>query len=301
MGDTDGICGIIYVALRESTSDFGHTLTEIPFSSRLFGNRNPEMVLNLMIGDILMFTQAGYFDPNHMCDRSCFQCLEDGYYIHGEEYIGDGTEGSNPGGGGNDGNEGGDGGEEDGGGEPVSPENPKSNKELMDKTKFVKYYETNDCLTVAKEILKNYGLSNYGSSAAVIQVMKLDANDIIKYNYENYQSLINCIDRHINNNRPIIVGICVAQYTPTENHDRVTNHFVVVTGRGYDSEFQMYYYTYMETGTNDIDLGCNADKNRLYYDPDMDLYDTSNYNDEQMQVTHVRPNDGNTTGTTSQF
>lgn len=73
--------------------------------------------------------------------------------------------------------------------------------------------------------------------------------------------------RHINAGRPIIVGIFYDPTFNTTNADGLTNHFVVITGRGYDANAGQYYYTYMETGAMNPSDGCNTDVNRLYVDP----------------------------------
>lgn len=78
-------------------------------------------------------------------------------------------------------------------------------------------------------------------------------------------------------------------------NEGTTDHFVVVTGRGYDYDLGLYYYIYMETGVSELSEGCDATQNRLYWDPvSNEFYDPSNYNGERVDVTQVRPNDGRT-------
>lgn len=52
-------------------------------------------------------------------------------------------------------------------------------------------------------------------------------------------------------------------------NEGATDHWIVITGRGYDENQKMYYYTYMETGysTGQVDKACDTTNNRLYYDP----------------------------------
>jgi hypothetical protein len=102
--------------------------------------------------------------------------------------------------------------------------------------------------------------------------------------------------------RPIIVGTSY-ESGHTGNNDATTDHFIVITERGYDANRGMYYYIYMETGSSDVVEACNATTNRLYYDDENYTFCQEDYtaNHETMHVTHVRPNDGNTEGTISQL
>ena len=112
---------------------------------------------------------------------------------------------------------------------------------------------------------------------------------------------MDCIDRHLEAGRPIIVGV---------NHsinkginEKTTDHFVVITGRGYDESLQTHYYTYIETARGPARAveACDAQKNRIYYTtPPPLLQDNNTYLGEdpkRYQITQVRPNDGNTIGT----
>ena len=102
--------------------------------------------------------------------------------------------------------------------------------------------------------------------------------------------------------RPIIVGTSY-ESGHTGNNDATTDHFIVITGRGYDANRGIYYYIYMETGSSVVDKACDAAKNRLYYDDENYTFCQENYRNmyPAMHVTHVRPNDGNTEGTISQL
>lgn len=172
----------------------------------------------------------------------------------------------------------------------------RSDKELCDPEKFVGYGTSQDCYTGCEQILRNYGLTNYGSSTAVFQLLDKDSN---KSGLMLYEKAIDCIDRHLNYNRPIIVGIDYE--VGSGNHDGITDHFVVITGRGYDSSTNLYYYTYMETGVTGNE-GYDTYTNRLISNPSTkDFYDSNPKIGPRYDVTHVRPNDGDTKGTTSQL
>ena len=81
------------------------------------------------------------------------------------------------------------------------------------------------------------------------------------------------------------------------NDDHVTDHFIVITGRGYDQNVGQYYYIYMETGRYQAHAneGCDTMTNRLYYDPTALTFQdpiAGAYNTLIYDVSQVRPNDG---------
>ena len=171
------------------------------------------------------------------------------------------------------------------------------NVELMNEDNFVGYDISDDCMAGCKLIMDKYGVP-YGSSAHVYQLLAKENNTTVYYDKENYKTIyqqaIDCINRHLDNNRPIIVGVDYKQGSP--NHDGITDHWIVVTGRGYDEDKQMYYYTYMDTGRYQISAAgaCDTKENRLYYDDkNYTFRDSESYHtDKPYDVTQVRPNDG---------
>ena len=121
--------------------------------------------------------------------------------------------------------------------------------ELMNKDNFVGYDISKDCMVGCRAIMENYGVAP-GSSNNVYQLLIEKDGDLVYYDVENYQTIydnaIACINRHLDADRPIIVGV---NHSPNKgDNEGATDHWVVITGRGYDSEQQQYYYTYMDTG-----------------------------------------------------
>lgn len=113
-----------------------------------------------------------------------------------------------------------------------------------------------------------------------------------------YKNAINALDTHLENGRPIIVGV---DHTPKRGiNDGTIDHWVLVTGRGYDEAKGQYYYTYVETGVNFSNVGVNNNDNRFYYNESQQtLIDNTVKlgSNHQYTVTEVRPNDGNYAGT----
>ncbi|MCF0191233.1 MAG: hypothetical protein HUJ96_08230 [Marinilabiliaceae bacterium] len=85
-------------------------------------------------------------------------------------------------------------------------------------------------------------------------------------------------------------------------NDGVTDHFVVITGRGFDEVDKAYYYTYVETGRSNPDIATDPEENRFYYNEFLDQWvdDDTYRRGVQYIMTQVRPNDGETSNTTPQ-
>lgn len=196
----------------------------------------------------------------------------------------------------------------DGSGEVDPQEKPEEEVsrdpvELKDRKKFVGY-DGSECLELAKRTLKNYGITNYGSSANVFRLVEEKDGKLVQWGafpYQNYENAIECIDKHLNANRPIIVGV---DYLPKQGvNEGTTDHFVVITGRGYDSEVGKYYYTFMDNATSNVEKGC-SDTNRFYYTEGNNLSGKSKIFEgtgKIFTVSQVRPNDGNKYDTTTAY
>lgn len=80
----------------------------------------------------------------------------------------------------------------------------------------------------------------------------------------NAKAAVDIINNHLDANRPLKVGV---DYRVGGNKsDHLTDHWIVVNGRGYDSERQLSYFIYIETGRSK-NMGASAvGDNRLYYD-----------------------------------
>ena len=179
-----------------------------------------------------------------------------------------------------------------GGGSTGSPDTSSDPKELMNSGNFVGYLTSGDCMQGCIRILANYGIRTYSTSTIIMATE--GKNGQLNIYRESYIDGVNAINRHINAGRPVIVGISRGWGIGVGNSNPATDHFVVITGRGIDYNTGYYYYTYMETGTSNVDQGCDINDNRLYLNPDIPvLEDASGMNGDKYRVTEVRANDGN--------
>ena len=170
------------------------------------------------------------------------------------------------------------------------------NINLGDKTKFVgwKINGVTNCLELCKMILRKYGLTNFGNSNNTITLLK-EINGKLEYATKNpnitYRNAIKCIDKHLENKRPIIVGV---NHTIDKGiNEGTTDHFVVIYGKEYkDNEL---YYLYYEVGKGNIIDGYNDAENRFKYENTKypAFYDEkSNIKQKRFDVIQIRPNDG---------
>jgi len=174
----------------------------------------------------------------------------------------------------------------------------KSPVELMDKDKFVTYKDSKDCWVGCTLIMENYGFPPGGRSHVyLLRTEDQTTGELHLYRdnpADKYAKAIACIDRHLDANppRPIAVGLNNKPFYG--KNDGATDHFVLITGRGYDSSVGQYYYTYMETGISNVNMACDTERNRLYYDPETLTFrdSTPPMGDNKYDVTQVRPNDG---------
>ena len=181
----------------------------------------------------------------------------------------------------------------------------KENINLGSKEKFVgwKANGVTNCLDLCKSILKKYDLSEFGSSSNVFKLMYEKDGKLVHYGTDvvnNYKRAIDCIDRHLESNHPIIVGV---NHTIDRGiNEGTTDHFVVIYGREYVGE--ELYYMYYEVGKSDISAGYNNVENRFKYvetNPPYFYDEQSSRGDRcRFDVTQVRPNDGILDGTIPQ-
>ena len=151
-----------------------------------------------------------------------------------------------------------------------------------------------NCLVIAQKVLRSIlgSNANVGSSANEHQLWKEVDGVMTKVGDAN--TIFNEINNHLDAAHPIIVGINYKKGYPSGQHDQTSDHFVTITGRGYDESTGQYYYYYVETG-HDAEHSnmATAEDNRLYYDPSTGTFKDSTggtYRDDKYVLTHIRPN-----------
>ena len=171
----------------------------------------------------------------------------------------------------------------------------KQSINLGDSSKFVAWGTNGmkNCLDHCKLILKKYRLTEFGSPSNMFLLLKENGN-VLTYTTDNpnklYQEAIECIDKHLEANRPIIVGV---NHTFGNTYNEgTTDHFVVIYGREFDGDY--WNYMYYEVGKGNVIDGYNDQTNRFIYieGEQPEFYDKSSEirNHSRYDVIQVRPN-----------
>ena len=190
----------------------------------------------------------------------------------------------------------------------------KKNINLGSKDKFVGWNApgiSKNCYDYCVASLKKHGVTHPGHNTAVFKLL-YEKDGKLQYfgsNYkENYKKAIECIDRHLEKSRPILVGVNhTPKYKSNKNkpngiNEGATDHFVVIYGREFVDGYMYYMYYENAYGNGNSRKGYNDEDNRFKYDPDTpSFYDSKGYKGKRYDVTQIRPNDGDISGTVSQF
>lgn len=109
-----------------------------------------------------------------------------------------------------------------------------------------------------------------------------------------------------NKKRRVKTNCCGVDHTlGLSDNEGTTDHFVVITGRGFDPLLKKPYYTFMENATASVENGC-SDMNRFYYTTGNDLSGTPKHLQDpnsyiRYTVSQVRPNNGKKYETTTAY
>ena len=73
--------------------------------------------------------------------------------------------------------------------------------------------------------------------------------------------------------------------------DHLTDHWIVINGRGYDNVKQQIYFNYIETGRSKDAASMAVGDNRLYYNADEGTISGPKWTNKQIyNVVQIRPN-----------
>ena len=121
------------------------------------------------------------------------------------------------------------------------------------------------CYAAAKAMARAGGANEAGVSQRIQVATGEDKNGRIAVNKKAAEQGNSYLDSQLDKGKPVVVGVSYkhAHY----NVDKVTDHFVTVTGRGTDDKGRTYY-TFNDPGTRHADKGRDTNpNNRLYVDP----------------------------------
>lgn len=117
------------------------------------------------------------------------------------------------------------------------------------------------CYRAARAMAKAYGVNVPAGTGNRIQVATgEDRNGRVSVSSSGVQRARSYIDQQLDQGKPVVVG--VSHKDANYNQDGITDHFVLVTGRGTDAQGRTFY-TYHDPATTNRDKGTN---NRFYVD-----------------------------------
>lgn len=174
-------------------------------------------------------------------------------------------------------------------GSPSEPENTLAAKRInFLVSDFPGYEIITDCLKMSHYIMKKILLDFDEKEMTPYFIKRLDdKGNLLESN--SVKGAFDIINEHLNANRPIIVGV---DYKKNGNKsDGLTDHWVVVNGRGYDFARQQYYFIYIETGRYKSAASAAVGDNRLYYDERKNVISGYKWNGTDVYVVNqIRKN-----------
>ncbi|MDR0604361.1 MAG: hypothetical protein LBG80_08685, partial [Bacteroidales bacterium] len=134
------------------------------------------------------------------------------------------------------------------------------------------------CNRAANKILNNAGIStSRAQQIVIVKSNNSECGDIVMTDIADFNKAIRIIDTSLKKHElPIMVGVHHPKKIETPNGTTwqdncsgnipaITNHYIVIRGKRYDSDRGQYYYLFYEVGTSISDNGTSTE-NKLYID-----------------------------------
>ncbi len=137
---------------------------------------------------------------------------------------------------------------------------------------------TNDnCFAASKKMIENAG-HTAGSPTRVYQlaIEENDAAGELNYDQDQVEKGIKTLLDHMDEGQPVQVGVDYRSEDDkaTNNHDKTTDHFIVLSSLHFDETKDQFYFKFYENGTangpdSDTNIG-TSDDNKIYIEKDTD-------------------------------
>ena len=133
----------------------------------------------------------------------------------------------------------------------------------------VNYAEAGGCHLAVRETLAKYGLEEDNTT---ITRMKSNTHKITEQDKSN---AIDLIHRSLEKDMPVVVGLDNAEGRyGKDNTDKVTDHFLIIVGRGYDKEAGKEYFTAYDNASQlNPERNTDLERNRYYVQDDNTIQD----------------------------
>ncbi|WP_084609546.1 LysM peptidoglycan-binding domain-containing protein [Archangium violaceum] len=118
------------------------------------------------------------------------------------------------------------------------------------------------CFDAAKAMIGTLGVTVQGSDRRIQVGTSEDTRGRLTVDSARAQEGRNYIDSQLDAGRPVMVG--VSHRDDDYNADQLTDHFVVITGRGVDEQGRTYY-SFHDPGTRHTQIGADTNPNNRFY------------------------------------
>lgn len=160
------------------------------------------------------------------------------------------------------------------------------------KSLFPGYGNGLNCKGVADKIMRQIlgNNANIGNPNNVKQLCK-EINGKLQV-IGNSKEIVKEINRHLEAKHPIVAGVNHTVNSKIHNNDETTDHFIVIIGRGYDSNRNQLFFQYIETGRSKAQAEGALDSSlRLYYEETSGRIYGKKYNGmKTYDIAQIRPN-----------
>ena len=188
---------------------------------------------------------------------------------------------------------GGGGGSGTGNGNSTAPETPPvtARKLAIEKINYLGYGAGNDCFVVAKDILRQFGLSPGGSlDEGNINIFKeYPGRELRKIG--DVDKAIDYMKSQIDEGLPVMVGVDY-MYKPNSTNINGVDHFLIIYG--YGEENGTFYFDYIDTNRSKPNFrAAFGEKFKFYYDSNTGYLDAVHYDyggdtHQSYKILHIR-------------
>ena len=169
----------------------------------------------------------------------------------------------------------------------------KSNVDLSSSVPFVSQFSLSNpnvaCCRASQKILKDFGIDAAGAKSNRIITGRNNADNTAIDATKDAKAGVTYINEQLEAGNPVMVGVN-HNLAKGQSDGEAADHFVVITGRSYDTEKKQYYFNFYEVGTKHEDKG-KSSSNKLYLNNDNTITGTNYAGQRQFTVTDVRKNE----------
>jgi len=145
-----------------------------------------------------------------------------------------------------------------------TPSAPTIQKQV--KTDFIAQKGEEDCKTTANAMAKKAGVTSGPSSLGIEIANTSDSKGRITIDPKRAEEGRNYIDNQLAGDKPVVVGVSHSeQGTEEKNRDKITDHYVLITGRGTDEKGRVFY-TFKDPAGNQAKGDDTNPSNRFFVD-----------------------------------